>query len=62
MISIVIEGKVTHDGVRLGYPTLQLTDEFMGEMDYICSNVNMTLLNDTDLNINSVLFEEQYLE
>ena len=30
-------------------------------MDYICYNFNMTLLNETDMNINTILFEEQYL-
>lgn len=30
-------------------------------MDYICTNLTLTLGQETDFNINSIMFEEEYL-
>jgi hypothetical protein len=58
---ITTECRVSHAKVKLGYPSIQLSDEFLGSMDYICTNLNMTLGFETDFNVNSVMFEEEYL-
>jgi hypothetical protein len=54
---ITAEGKLTHANAKLGYPSIQLSDEFLGSMDYICTNLTMTLRHETDFNINSIMFE-----
>ena len=58
---ITVEGKLVHGRAKMGYPSIQLSDEFLGEMDYICTNLTMALDNYSNFNINSIMFEEEYL-
>lgn len=56
------EGSIHHGPTKAGYPSLQLTDQFLGEVGVLCKDVNCSLLNETDLQINTFLFGEEYLE
>jgi hypothetical protein len=58
---VSVEGKIQHEGVKVGNLSISLTQQFLGEIDRICSNSNATLLGDSNFNINTVLFEEHFL-
>lgn len=57
---ISVEGRIQHEGVKVGTLAVSLTEQFLGDIDRLVNN-NATLLGDSNFNINTVLFEEHYL-
>lgn len=58
---ITVQGKINHTNFKPGTLSLSLTDQFLGDVDRLCSGSSYTLPEDASFKINSAFFQDLYL-
>lgn len=58
---IIVEGKINHKNVSPGTLSTSLTEQFLGEIDRLCSGSSYNFAEDSSFKINSAFFEDLYL-